>query len=241
MIGAGTLGPTLAALALLAVGVAVGVVIGVVVDRFGELPAPGVPRAGHGPRAPHGAQGLLGENGAARRLDETVGREGRTHPLTVALLDVTAADRALPPPGRAAANRAVARVVEHRAGESEIPFALAHHRIGVVFPDAPAGRVHDVLSRILDDLATARFTYGDARTSRPLASAVEVRVGVCQQSDPCVSARLLLSEVTEVVEHAGRGPFKGERPGTRSLFGGSEDGSAAEPGRSQAFGTPPSR
>lgn len=215
-------------LALLALGVALGVVIGVLVDRFGELPAPGVPRARHGPGAPHGAQGLLGENGAARRLEETIRRTDRAHPVTVALLDVTAVDRALPPPGRAAANRAVARVVEHRAGEDDIPFALDHHRIGVVFPDSSAGRVWDVLGRVLDDLGTARFTYGDERTSRPLAPTVEVRVGVCRQSDPRSSARLLLSEAIAAVEDAGEHHDEVARRGGRSLFGGPAGGAWLE-------------
>ena len=57
-----------------------------------------------------------------------------------------------------------------------------------------------------------------------LARAVEVRVGVCRQSDPRSSGRVLLAEAIEAVEDAGEHHGEVARRDGRSLFGGPAGG-----------------
>ncbi len=153
----------------------------------------------------HGSLGLLGQDAAMARLEEDVARGERLlRPVTLAMFDVVAKDESLPPAGRAAAERAVARAVESRAGEHDVPFALASGRMGIVFPDSPLASVWDVVGRILESVADASFAFGADRSARPLAQAVDVLVGISRQSAERSTAGALLDDAVSALDRARR-------------------------------------
>lgn len=154
----------------------------------------------------HGSLGLLGEHAAMARLHEEVARgERHLRPVTLVLFDVDVTDDTLTPAGRRVASRAVARVVESRAGEHDIPFALGAERLGIVFPDSTLGAVWDVVGRVLDSLASATFTLGEDRATRPLTDAVDVHVGIARQAPEGSTASSILAEAVTALDRARAG------------------------------------
>ncbi|WP_445257113.1 hypothetical protein [Nocardioides aurantiacus] len=151
----------------------------------------------------HGSLGLLGEHAAMARLQEEVARgERQLRPVTLVLFEVVSTDATLTEPARQAACRAVARVVESRAGEHDIPFALSLDRLGIVFPDTTLGAVWDVVGRVLASVSTATFTDGDGRTPRPLTSAVDVLVGISRQARAGSTAATMVADATTALARA---------------------------------------
>lgn len=186
-------------LALIVVGAAAGHAGSAV--RKGGHPAPG-----YSPFEPvHGSLGLLGEHAAMTRLEEEVVRgERQLRPVTLVLFDVLITDESLPAAGLDAAHRAVARVVESRAGEHDIPFALTADRLGIIFPDTPLAAVWAVVGRVLESTTSATFTFGTERTPRPLSGAVDVLVGIGRQSQASPTAGAILDEAMDALQR-GRG------------------------------------
>ena len=129
----------------------------------------------------YGSLGLLGADAGMARLEEEAGRSQRNgRPVTVALLEIVTPAADLPKEERVAACRTVARIIESRAGEHDLPFALAETRVGIIFPEVGAPAAWDAVGHILDACTTAEFTYGSQRAPRKLAELVELYVGVAQ-------------------------------------------------------------
>jgi GGDEF domain-containing protein len=129
----------------------------------------------------YGSLGLLGADAGMARLEEEAGRSQRNgRPVTVALLEIVTPAADLPKEERVAACRTVARIIESRAGEHDLPFALAETRVGIIFTEVGAPAAWDAVGHILDACTTAEFTYGSQRAPRKLAELVELYVGVAQ-------------------------------------------------------------
>jgi len=127
----------------------------------------------------YGSLGLLGSDAASARLEEEVER-ARLHrrELSVVIFDSHLRHTDLSEQGRAAAMRAVARIVESRADEIEVPFALAASRVGWILPEVSTVRAWESVGLALEAIAGARFTFGIDRAQRSLGEAVDVQVGI---------------------------------------------------------------
>lgn len=153
----------------------------------------------------YGSLGLLGGDAARTRLSEEIERgERRQQPVVLMMLDAVVTDDALPPAGRTAALRAVARIVESRAQQHDIPFALAADRFGIVFPETTVSAVWDTIGRIMESTAKANVAYGTERQPRPLADVVDVHAGISQQSRARSTADALLDDALDALERARR-------------------------------------
>jgi GGDEF domain-containing protein len=129
----------------------------------------------------YGSLGLLGADAGMARLEEEASRSQRNgRPVTVALLEIVTPAADLSKEERVAACRTVARIIESRAGEHDLPFALAETRVGIIFPEVGAPAAWDAVGHILDACTTAEFTYGSQRAPRKLAELVELHVGIAQ-------------------------------------------------------------
>ena len=129
----------------------------------------------------YGSLGLLGADAGMARLEEEASRSHRNgRPVTVALLEIVTPAADLSKEVRVAACRTVARIIESRAGEHDLPFALAENRVGIIFPEVGAPAAWDAVGHILDACTTAEFTYGSQRAPRKLAELVELHVGIAQ-------------------------------------------------------------
>jgi GGDEF domain-containing protein len=147
----------------------------------------------------YGSLGLLGQDAALARLEEEVVRAERSdRAVLLLLLDADVHESSSE--ARPAALRAVARVVESAAESQDIPFALAADRFGIVFPDTNPAAVWDVVDRILATVATATYPHGATREARPLQSAVELRIGLAQQSTQATTAQGILDEAVAALE-----------------------------------------
>jgi GGDEF domain-containing protein len=149
----------------------------------------------------HGSLGLIGPEAAIGRLEEELARGRRLdRPVALVVLDVAIPDPALPAEGRSAALRAVARVVESRAAEQDVPFALTENRLGVICPETTPSVVWDMVGRILQAITTSTFAFGVERSSRDLGAVVEVAVGIAHQSPTRATARELLDDAIAAVD-----------------------------------------
>lgn len=154
----------------------------------------------------HGSLGLVGSEAAMGRLEEELARGRRLErPVALVLLDVTVTDPDLTPEARSAALRAVARIIESRAQEQDVPFATAEDRFGVICPETTPSIVWDVVGRMLESVSTASFTFGVERQSRALVDAVSVSVGIAHQSLRDGTPEDLLDEAEVALARARRG------------------------------------
>lgn len=147
--------------------------------------------------------GLLGPEPAMARLAEEVvrsERQGRS--VALVLFDVHLKDSVFPAEGRRAALRSVARAVESRTPEHDVPFALGPDRFGVIFPDATSTGAWGTVGKVLEAVDSAHFTFGIERHARPLADAVELYVGLAQRVPRRESASSLLDDAVAALERA---------------------------------------
>lgn len=167
-------------------------------------------RAGSGPHRAawepiHGSLGLLGADAGMARLDEETGRARRTgRPVTVALIEIVVTTD-LTRPERDAALRTVARIIENRAGEEDLPFVLAETRVGVIFPEAGAPAAWDAVGQVLEACSTAEFAFGRERVPRRLTDLVEVYVGISQYGPTRDTWQTLLDAASQALERARNG------------------------------------
>lgn len=151
----------------------------------------------------HGSLGLIGAEAALGRLEEELARGRRLQrPVALVLLDIEPTDSSLPAEGRTAARRAVARLVESRVAEQDVPFALAEDRLGVICPETSPTMVWEMVGRVLESLRTATFTFGTDRTARALVDAVDVTVGIAHQSEKRATAADVLDDAVAVLTRA---------------------------------------
>jgi GGDEF domain-containing protein len=96
----------------------------------------------------------------------------------------------------------VARLVESRCQEQDVPFALDETRLGVICPETSTALVWDMVGRLLESAGTATFAFGPGRELRALAEAVEITAGIAQQSPQRPNATELLDEALAALERA---------------------------------------
>lgn len=181
------------------------IVVGAVVGQLGRaLRTVGDQRSPASAFEPvYGSLGLLGRDAALARLEEEVARAQRLdRTVHVAVFDAVVTDDALPVEGRTAALRAVARVVESRAQEHDIPFAFGPDRLGIVFLESTVTAVWDVVGRIFEAAGTATFAYGAERAARSLAVEVELFVGISQQLPGRATATALVDDAVAALDRA---------------------------------------
>ena len=178
--------------------VAAGVTAGVAGSRLRSGSAPHLPS----PFEPvYGSLGLFGQHAAMARLDEEVERaQTNRRPLCLVLLDVAVTNPDLPKDGKSAALRAAARIVESRVGDSDVPFALAAERFGVVLPEAASARAWDVVGEILHAMSGARYTFGSEREQRLLTDDLDVNVGLAQLSPALPTSEAILDAAVAALE-----------------------------------------
>ena len=152
-----------------------------------------------------GSLGLLSADAATARLEEEVTRAvAHRRPLSLAVFDIVTTDPLLPEPGVEAARRAVARIIESRVGESDVPFALSADRLSVILPEASTATAWDIVGDILDAVARGRFLYGTDRIQRALGEAIDMHVGLATLGTAHPSWDTLLDSAITAVEASGR-------------------------------------
>lgn len=152
-----------------------------------------------------GSLGLLDADHAMLRLEEEVQRS-RDHgrDLTLVLLRVEVRDASLDAAAVTGAHRAVARLVESRVREADVPFALTHDKLGVILPETDGAAALEPVARILDGVTTGRFAVRGEGTDRQLADTVEVAVGTARLDDVTGTAGALLDAANEGLSRAPR-------------------------------------
>jgi GGDEF domain-containing protein len=178
-----------------------GAAAGVAGSRLRRLAGDDLPRSAWEPV--YGSLGLLGADAGMARLEEEIGRARRTaRPVTVALLEVVVTATHLSREAHAAALRTVARLSEGRAGEDDLPFALAENRLGIIFPEAGAPAAWDAVGQILEACSTAEFSFGRHRAPRRLTDLVEVYVGISQSGPGRDTWETLLDAASQALARA---------------------------------------
>ena len=151
----------------------------------------------------HGSLGLLGADAGMVRLEEETRRARRNgRPVTLALLEIVTPDDDLSAEGRSAACRTAARIIESRAGEDDLPFALAKNRVGIIFPEIGASAAWDAVGHVLEACSTAEFTFGSERAPRKLLELAELDVGISQYGPGRDTWQTLLDAASEALARA---------------------------------------
>jgi GGDEF domain-containing protein len=151
----------------------------------------------------HGSLGLLGADAGMARLEEETRRARRNgRPVTLALLEIVTPADDLSAEERSAACRTAARIIESRAGEDDLPFALAENRVGIIFPEIGASAAWDAVGHVLEACATAEFTFGSERAPRKLLELAELDVGISQYGAGRDTWQTLLDAASEALARA---------------------------------------
>jgi GGDEF domain-containing protein len=151
----------------------------------------------------HGSLGLLGADAGMARLEEETRRARRNgRPVTLALLEIVTPADDLSAEERSAACRTAARIIESRAGEDDLPFALAENRVGIIFPEIGASAAWDAVGHVLEACATAEFTFGSERAPRKLLELAELDVGISQYGPGRDTWQTLLDTASEALARA---------------------------------------
>lgn len=145
------------------------------------------------PEAAFGSLGLLPLDVATNRLDEELER-ARAHrrPLTVAMFSVQVTDPAFDDGAQVAALRSIARIVEHRAAETDVPFAAAEDQLGLILPETDQAQAWERIGDVLDALESATFTVGPDRRRHRVSGATEYSVGIIEAGAEHSSGQALL-------------------------------------------------
>lgn len=153
-----------------------------------------------------GSLGLLDADMGTLRLEEEVERaidHGR--PLTLAVLRIDVHDEALDAAGRTAAQRAVARLLESRVRDVDVPFALARDRLAVILPETDATAALVRVGAVLDGVSTGRFASRGEGTERALTDAVRLTVGTARLEGSTQTADALLDAAVVALARADAG------------------------------------
>lgn len=186
--------------ALLATGVASGVA-GAALRHVGG--ADGGRAASLAPEPVFGSLGLLDGDMALARLEEEIERAVRHgRPLTLALFEVEVVDDALDGDGRRAALRAVARALEGRLGDQDVPFATAADRLGAILPETDVLAALERVGSVLDAVTRAQFTVRTDGSLHALADAARVHVGLADLDRRTGDGAALLDAATVAVRRS---------------------------------------
>jgi len=150
-----------------------------------------------------GSLGLLNHDLAMIRLEEEVQRATEhRRPLTVVLIDSEIIDPSLDVAATDAALRTVARVLESRLHDRDVPFAIDPGRLGAILPEASAADAWQRAGQIADALTTAQFTSRGTATRIFIADAVHVHVGLAELGPATSSADALLDAAVVGLQRA---------------------------------------
>ncbi len=132
-----------------------------------------------------GSLGLLPHDIAMLRLEEEVER-ARAHrrPLTLVIVRSEIADQSLDADARKQALRAVARILESRLHERDVPFAISPERLGAILPEATAADGWARVGAVVAAIADASFMSRATGTRSPVADAVHLNVGLAELVGP---------------------------------------------------------
>ena len=147
-----------------------------------------------------GSLGLLGFDLALARLDEEIARANTHHrPLAVAVVEIRLTDADLDDTARSSAERSVARLLETLVRETDVPFAMGPHLLGVILPESDPATAWEVLGRVLHAAADAAFTVRERNERLKLTDCAELHVGI-------VALSRRVSTAEELVEAARPSP-----------------------------------
>ena len=141
-----------------------------------------------------GSLGLLGYDLALARLDEEIARASTYHrPLVVAVVEIRLTDALLDDTARSSAERSVARLVETLVRETDVPFAMGPHLLGVIMPESDPATAWEVLGRVLDAATDAAFTVRESHQRLKLTDCAELHVGIVAASRKVSTAEKLVA------------------------------------------------
>jgi hypothetical protein len=141
----------------------------------------------------YGSLGLLDCDAAMARLEEEIARANAHHrPLSVAVVEMRLADAALDDTARGSAERAVARLMETLVRETDVPFAVRPHVLGVIMPESDRVTAWEVLGRVLDAATDAAFTVRERDERLKLGDCAELHAGVVALSRKISTAEKLI-------------------------------------------------
>ena len=148
---------------------------------------------GGGTRPAYGSLGLVTAEVAESRLEEEVMR-ARSHgrPLSVVVIRVAISDPALDGNARAAAQRAVARLVESMLRDTDVPFANPPDEFGAILPETDGATAWEVLGPVLDAATRAAFTVREQDERRSLVDCAELHVGLATLGEQTGEAAAVL-------------------------------------------------
>jgi hypothetical protein len=141
----------------------------------------------------YGSLGLLDCDAAMARLEEEIARANAHHrPLSVAVVEVRLNEAALDETARRSAERAVARLMETLVRDTDVPFAVRPHVLGVIMPEADRGMAWEVLGRVLDAATDAAFTVRERNERLKLGDCAELHAGIVALSKKIPTAEKLI-------------------------------------------------
>lgn len=169
--------------------------------------------------AAFGSLGLLPLGAATNRLDEELER-ARTHrrPLTLAVFSVRVTAPELDRGAQTRAVRSVARIVEHRAAETDVPFAVTEDQLGLILPETDQGQAWERVGEVLDALEEATFTAGLDRRRLAVSDVTAYSAGIVEAGPEHSSAAALLEAALlsrEAITHVDE-PLPDVRPASES-------------------------
>ena len=113
---------------------------------------------------------------------------------------------------RGAVCRTVARIIESRAGEDDLPFALAENRVGIIFPEVGAPAAWDAVGHVLEACIDRRVHLRQPACAWSWLELAELDVGISQFGP---RARHLADPSSTPPARRSRGPAKARGGGAR--------------------------
>lgn len=165
----------------------------------------GVPRGAVAPV--FGSLGLVGADVAMLRLEEEVERArsyGRS--LSVMVLDLELTGPDLDPEEREAALRAVARILETRLLDRDVPFAISPTRLGAILPESGVVEGWDRAGGVLDAARRATFMSRADGERRPVPDVVRIHAALAGLGSATDTADALLDAAVEGVRQRSGAP-----------------------------------
>ena len=138
-------------------------------------------RADGAPAPVFGMLGLLSYDLALTRLEDEVAR-AREHrrPLTVLILDIHVEGGVVDASEHGAVLRAVARILDTRLRDRDVPFAITPERLGAILPETTRGAAWERVGAIVDALGAATFMSRLDEERRPLRDAARIQAGIAE-------------------------------------------------------------
>ncbi len=149
-----------------------------------------------------GSLGLLPHDVAMLRLAEEVERaRAYRRPLTLIIVDSEAVEPRLDAAARKQALRAVARILESRVLERDVPFAISASRLGAILPETSVLEGWIRVGAIVDAIAGASYASRETGSQAMVTDALHLHVGLAELSDGITSADALLDAATAGIDH----------------------------------------